>query len=434
MASANASAEGLLDQFRDDKSCELLGPTALVVQAILGVVVLLSLVYKRHREIPKRPWRIWLFDVSKQVVGQMFVHGANVFLSDLISQHTAGNACVFYCLHILLDTTLGVACIYVILRVLTHVFFEILQLKGFESGVYGDPPSFKYWPRQAALYVLSLMTMKLLVIGLLILFPFLFTIGEWLLSWTWTGDGDALQVIFTMGIFPTTMNILQFWLIDSIVKASTPTSVALENSPNLSRHPDREPLFRAPSDDEDDGDDYQNRDVENQLSLPRSHSRDLTQQIDHKSFTTSSTSDEHKSTGSTSDQPADQHSYPPSLSSSLTSTSSSSNQSHGSPRPAHNLLKKAKRRPPPAPLSIRSAHTPAVNSPSVAPPYKPASVATIPIVAPIPEVGKENEGWAETWEESDDWERRVDEEGPKVPVDHGNLVKVWSNPIVRVSS
>ena len=48
-----------------------------------------------------------LFDVSKQVVGQMFVHGANIFLSDLISQNTSGNACVFYCLHILLDTTLG---------------------------------------------------------------------------------------------------------------------------------------------------------------------------------------------------------------------------------------------------------------------------------------------------------------------------------------
>ena len=92
----------------------------------MGIVVLLSLVYKRHREIPKRPWRIWsvnrafshkitliwsclfrLFDVSKQVVGQMFVHGANIFLSDLISQNTSGNACVFYCLHILLDTTLG---------------------------------------------------------------------------------------------------------------------------------------------------------------------------------------------------------------------------------------------------------------------------------------------------------------------------------------
>lgn len=101
----------------------------------------------------------------------------------------------------LIESYPGVACIYVILRVLTHVFFEILQLKGFESGVYGDPPSFKYWPRQAALYVLSLMTMKLLVIGLLILFPFLFTIGEWLLSWTWTGDGDALQVILYVFAF-----------------------------------------------------------------------------------------------------------------------------------------------------------------------------------------------------------------------------------------
>lgn len=45
--------------------------------------------------------------MSKQVVGQMFVHGANVFVSGLVSEHTSGNACVFYFLHILLDTTLG---------------------------------------------------------------------------------------------------------------------------------------------------------------------------------------------------------------------------------------------------------------------------------------------------------------------------------------
>lgn len=48
-----------------------------------------------------------LFDVSKQVVGQMFVHGINVFVSDLGSNHTEGNACVFYFLNILIDTTLG---------------------------------------------------------------------------------------------------------------------------------------------------------------------------------------------------------------------------------------------------------------------------------------------------------------------------------------
>lgn len=95
------------------------------MQGLLGIFVLLSLVYKRHREIPKRPWRIWfvllpvisirsaharqrrLFDVSKQVVGQMFVHTANLLVSGLASYHTSGNACVPYFLNILIDTTFG---------------------------------------------------------------------------------------------------------------------------------------------------------------------------------------------------------------------------------------------------------------------------------------------------------------------------------------
>lgn len=30
-----------------------------IVQALMGVLVVLSLLYKRHREKPKRPWKIW---------------------------------------------------------------------------------------------------------------------------------------------------------------------------------------------------------------------------------------------------------------------------------------------------------------------------------------------------------------------------------------
>ena len=61
--------------------------------------------------------------------------------------------------------------------------------------MYGKPPSFVYWIKQAAIYVVALTTMKLLVLALLAVFPGLFEIGAWLLSWTQTGDGDALQVI-----------------------------------------------------------------------------------------------------------------------------------------------------------------------------------------------------------------------------------------------
>jgi len=48
-----------------------------------------------------------LFDVSKQIVGQMFVHTANLLASGLVSNHTDGNACVNYFLNILIDTTFG---------------------------------------------------------------------------------------------------------------------------------------------------------------------------------------------------------------------------------------------------------------------------------------------------------------------------------------
>jgi len=51
----------------------------------LGGLALLALVYKRYRERPQRPIKIWFFDVSKQVVGSILVHAANVFMSMLTS-------------------------------------------------------------------------------------------------------------------------------------------------------------------------------------------------------------------------------------------------------------------------------------------------------------------------------------------------------------
>jgi hypothetical protein len=47
----------------------------------MGALVIGSLVIKRMRERPRRKWKIWLGDVSKQVVGQAFVHATNVAIS-----------------------------------------------------------------------------------------------------------------------------------------------------------------------------------------------------------------------------------------------------------------------------------------------------------------------------------------------------------------
>lgn len=87
----------------------------------------------------------------------------------------------------------GVGIIYYCLRLATLLLSERLGLEGLRSGEYGSPPSFSYWIRQLAVYVSCLSVMKLVVIGLFALWPGIFKVGEWLLSWL--GNGDVAQVV-----------------------------------------------------------------------------------------------------------------------------------------------------------------------------------------------------------------------------------------------
>lgn len=83
-SSLSAGADNPADD--DDRAeCRLLGSFALFVQLALGGLALMSLVYKRWRERPQRPVKIWFFDASKQVFGSVLVHMANVFMSMLTS-------------------------------------------------------------------------------------------------------------------------------------------------------------------------------------------------------------------------------------------------------------------------------------------------------------------------------------------------------------
>jgi hypothetical protein len=85
-----------------------------------------------------------------------------------------------------------------------------------------------------------------------------------------------------MGLFPIIVNVLQFWLIDSIVKAHAPP-LSLVDDPSGHGHSDREPLFQADdgSDEEDDtvdgsGSTPPKHDVENPEPLTKTDPRPLT--------------------------------------------------------------------------------------------------------------------------------------------------------------
>lgn len=79
------SASPMSQQTDNNTECRLLGSFAILVQIALGCLAISSLVYKRWRERPQRPVKIWFFDVSKQVFGSVLVHAANVFMSMLTS-------------------------------------------------------------------------------------------------------------------------------------------------------------------------------------------------------------------------------------------------------------------------------------------------------------------------------------------------------------
>ncbi|TIC15379.1 hypothetical protein E3Q01_00834 [Wallemia mellicola] len=213
------------------------GPFALGVQALMGVIVLGALVFKRYREPYRRPWKIWLCDVSKQIIGQAFVHGFNLLVSDFFAVHGGENPCSGYFLNITIDTTIGVLIIYGFMKLFHWLLVTKLHNERFRSGHYGKPPSIISWLLQLVVYVLILTLMKLLVAVSLAILP-LFSISDFLLD----EISPNAQVIISMCIWPLIMNVLQFWLIDSLIKSKSPSE-----GPNFKA--------QSPHDDFDVGDD-----------------------------------------------------------------------------------------------------------------------------------------------------------------------------------
>ncbi|KAL1583722.1 hypothetical protein WHR41_07471 [Cladosporium halotolerans] len=222
----------------EENQCKLLGPFALLVQAALGVLALLTLVFKRFRETPKRPWKVWFFDVAKQVTGAVILHLINLMMSELgagdlentvadvgsKTQDEEGrkpNPCSFYLLNLAIDTTIGIPVLFVFLKVLHKIFLRTPLAKPMESissGNYGSPPRWPWFFKQLLIYTIGLVCMKLFVWLLFALLPWLPWVGDWALRWT--EGSEALQIAFVMFIFPLLMNILQYYIIDSFIKDS----------------------------------------------------------------------------------------------------------------------------------------------------------------------------------------------------------------------
>ena len=236
---------------KDDENngeCQLLGPFAVVVQSALGLLALLSLVYKRWRERPQRPVKVWAFDASKQVFGSALLHLANLLMSmfssgeltDTIATTAAGkveesqyqpNPCSYYLLNLGIDTTIGIPILICILKVL-HVGASYTPLarppESIKSGYYGDPPRATWWLKQSFIYFVGLLGMKFCVFIIFQLCPWIVKVGDWALRWT--EGNEAIQIAFVMLIFPLVMNGIQYYIIDIFIKKNDPADKEAEEA------------------------------------------------------------------------------------------------------------------------------------------------------------------------------------------------------------
>ena len=85
-----------------------------------------------------------------------------------------------------------------------------------QSGNYGSPPNAWWWLKQSVIYFGGLFGMKICVLIIFILMPWISRVGDWALGWT--EGNERLQIAFVMMIFPLIMNGLQYYIIDSFIK------------------------------------------------------------------------------------------------------------------------------------------------------------------------------------------------------------------------
>ncbi|XP_005387413.1 PREDICTED: transmembrane protein 110 isoform X1 [Chinchilla lanigera] len=177
------------------------------------------LLVKRFRE-PKherRPWRIWFLDTSKQAIGMLFIHFANVYLADL----TEEDPCSLYLINFLLDATVGMLLIYIGVRAVS-VLVEWQQWESLRFGEYGDPLQCGAWVGQCALYIVIMIFEKSVVFIVLLI-----------LQWKKVAllnpiENPDLKLAIVMLIVPFFVNALMFWVVDNFLMRKGKTKAKLE--------------------------------------------------------------------------------------------------------------------------------------------------------------------------------------------------------------
>ncbi|KAG2470415.1 STIMA regulator, partial [Polypterus senegalus] len=209
------------------RGCEngaLMDDFGIFLQGLLGVVAFSTLMceYGIYPGVEPRQPRfgqgvVGFLDTSKQAIGMLFIHFANVYLSEL----TEVDPCSLYLINFLLDASLGMLLIYIGVRLVSSVV-EWQRWESLRFGEYGDPLQCSAWVGQCSLYILIMMFEKVMII-LVLLIP------QWKkLALLNPIENPQLELAIVMLIVPFFVNALMFWVVDNFLMKKGKTKAKLE--------------------------------------------------------------------------------------------------------------------------------------------------------------------------------------------------------------
>lgn len=193
------------------------------VQFLLAIIALGSLYLKRHNEKPRRKFKTWCLDVSKQGLGAIYAHISNMGIAAVISSYARGeyeleDQCAWYAISFLVDTTLGLFFSLVLLGWLNVEANKRNWTSLMNGGVYEGPDGMMHWGNQVLAWIIILTLVRFVVAFFIWVFsPILARAGDFL--FTPLQQNIRFELLFVMIVFPGILNFFYFWVADHYLKA-----------------------------------------------------------------------------------------------------------------------------------------------------------------------------------------------------------------------
>ena len=205
------------------------------VQALLALFALASLYIKRHQEQPRRKFKTWFLDVSKQGIGAVYAHILNMVIAAIIASNVRGDfelddQCAWYAINYTIDSTLGLVLSIMFLRLLDYVANKRGWVHLKDSGVYHGDDAIIHWSAQLVVWLIILTVVKIIICYFMWLCSSLLArVGQ--LFFAPLQANIRAELLFVMIFFPGILNVIYFWIIDSYLKSNKHSKDTHEDFP-----------------------------------------------------------------------------------------------------------------------------------------------------------------------------------------------------------